>query len=212
MSNTRPAPNPSEDAPSLRRLLRHLGVMLAIVAVVLVIGITAIALNRPRNTEIAIGGPFSLIDSHGQPVTNKSWPGKYLLVYFGYTSCPDVCPTTLSDVAGALASLGSRADRIQPVFITVDPKRDTPGVLAGYTSLFSPRLVGLTGSPDAIAKAAKEYRVYYAEHRTGPGPNDYAMDHSSTLYLMAPDGHFITTIRAEQQPAAMASDIASHLA
>ncbi len=160
---------------------------------------------------IAIGGPFQLTDQQGHAVTERSWPGKYLLVYFGYTFCPDVCPTTLSDLAAALDRLGAEADRVQPLFITVDPRRDTPAVLANYTASFTPRLVGLTGTAEQIAQVAKEYRVYYAEHRTGPGPDDYSMDHSSIIYLMAPDGHFVATIPAEQSPVTMASDISQHL-
>ncbi len=169
------------------------------------------ALRPGESTQIAIGGPFKLTDSSGHPVTDRSWPGKYLLVYFGYTYCPDVCPTTLSDLTTALDKLGAQADRVQPIFITVDPGRDTPQVLGNYTGLFTPRLVGLTGTADEIAQVAKEYRVYYAKHQTGPGPDDYTMDHSSIIYLMSPDGHFISPINAEQSPETMASEISHHL-
>jgi protein SCO1/2 len=131
-----------------------------------------------------------------------------MLIYFGYTFCPDVCPTTLNALAGALDKLGSRADRVQPLFITVDPKRDTPSVIGQYTAAFSPRIIGLTGTNEQISAAEKEYRVYAAEHRTGPGPNDYSMDHSSIIYLMGPDGHFIAPIRADTDSAAMAGEIA----
>ena len=130
-----------------------------------------------------------------------------MLVYFGYTFCPDVCPTTLNEVADALDRLGGKADRLQPIFITVDPKRDTPAVVKQYVAAFTPRLIGLTGSDEQIAKVAQEYRVYYAEHRTGPGPNDYTMDHSSVLYLMGPDGKFIAPIRADEDGAQMAADL-----
>jgi protein SCO1/2 len=165
--------------------------------------------QRPK--AISIGGPFQLTDGSGRNVTNRSWPGKYLLVYFGYTYCPDVCPTTLNNVAAALQALGKTADRMQPIFITVDPGRDTPKTLTDYTKLFTPRLVGLTGTADQIAHVAQEYHVYYAKVQTGPGPNDYGMDHSSIIYLMAPDGHFITTIDAEQQPSAMAAQISQRI-
>jgi len=147
---------------------------------------------------LTVGGPFALIDGDGKPVTDQTWRGKYMLVYFGYTYCPDVCPTTLTSVAAALDKLGPKADQIQPLFITVDPKRDTAAVVKQYAAAFSPRLIGLTGTPEQIAVAAKEYRVYYAEHRTGPGPDDYSMDHSSVLYLMGPDGRFIAPVRADQ--------------
>jgi protein SCO1/2 len=154
-----------------------------------------------------IGGPFTLENSNGKTVTNRDFRGKYMLVYFGYTYCPDVCPTTLNAVAGALDKLGSKAKRLVPVFITVDPDRDTPAVMKRYTAAFSPALVGLTGTPDEIARVAKEYRVYYAKHVTGPGPNDYSMDHSSIIYLMGPDGKFIAPVNAEGTPQEMAEKI-----
>jgi len=154
-----------------------------------------------------VGGPFTLVSGDGHTVTDRDFRGKYLLVYFGYTYCPDVCPTTLNAVAGALDKLGSTADRLQPLFITVDPRRDTPEVIKQYTAAFSPRLLGLTGTPAEIAAVAKEYHVYYAEDRTGPGPNDYSMDHSSILYLMGPDGRFIAPIRADGTSADIAAQL-----
>jgi protein SCO1/2 len=154
-----------------------------------------------------VGGPFSLEDSSGHTVTDQNFRGKYMLVYFGYTYCPDVCPTTLNAVADALDRLGKKADGLQPLFITVDPRRDTPIVMKQYTASFSPRLLGLTGTDAQIAAVAKAYRVYYAEHRTGPGPNDYSMDHSSILYLMGPDGHFIAPIRADETGQEIATDL-----
>ena len=154
-----------------------------------------------------VGGPFTLVSGDGHTVTDRDFRGKYLLVYFGYTYCPDVCPTTLNAVAGALDKLGSTADRLQPLFITIDPRRDTPAVVKQYAAAFSPRLLGLTGTPAEIAAVAKEYHVYYAEHRTGPGPNDYSMDHSSIIYLMGRDGRFIAPIRADGTSAEMAAEI-----
>ena len=154
-----------------------------------------------------VGGPFTLVSGDGHTVTDRDFRGKYLLVYFGYTYCPDVCPTTLNAVAGALDKLGNTADRLQPLFITVDPRRDTPAVIKQYAAAFSSRLLGLTGTPAEIATVAKEYHVYYAEHRTGPGPNDYSMDHSSILYLMGPDGRFIAPIRADGTGAEIAAEI-----
>jgi protein SCO1/2 len=157
---------------------------------------------------LMVGGPFSLIDGDGKPVTDQTWRGKYMLVYFGYTYCPDVCPTTLTNVAAALDKLGAKAERIQPLFITVDPKRDTPAVVRQYAAAFGPRVVGLTGTAEQIAAVAKAYRVYYAEHRTGPGPDDYSMDHSSVLYLMGPDGRFIAPVRADQDGPEIAAALA----
>jgi protein SCO1 len=155
-----------------------------------------------------VGGPFTLENSDGQTVTDQTFRGKYMLVYFGYTYCPDVCPTTLNAVADALSRLGKKADELEPIFVTVDPKRDTPSVMKQYTAAFTPRLIGLTGSDAEIAAVAKEYHVYYAEHRTGPGPNDYAMDHSSILYLMGPNGQFIAPLRTDSTGAEIASELA----
>jgi cytochrome oxidase Cu insertion factor (SCO1/SenC/PrrC family) len=181
---------------------------MAAVAVILVGGLLWL---RAPVAEMTIGGPFTLVDSAGHNVTDRNFRGKYMLVYFGYTTCPDVCPTTLADVASALDTLGARAAEVQPVFITVDPARDTPAVVGAYAANFGPRWVGLTGSADQVATAAHEYRVYYAKHRTGDGPLDYTMDHSSILYLIGPDGRFIAPVPADAPPAAMAGDIAQHL-
>jgi protein SCO1 len=159
------------------------------------------------NSPISIGGPFTLEDGSGKPVTDRDFRGKYMLVYFGYTFCPDVCPTTLNAVADAMDKMGPAAARIRPVFITVDPKRDTPAVVKQYAAAFGPSITGLTGTPEEIAAAAKEYRVYYAEHRTGSGPNDYSMDHSSVLYLMGPDGGFIAPVRADQSGDEIAANL-----
>ncbi|HHI82940.1 MAG TPA: SCO family protein, partial [Rhizobiales bacterium] len=136
-----------------------------------------------------IGGPFSLVDEDGKKVTDKSYAGKYTLVYFGYTFCPDVCPTELQIISAALDQLGSEADRIQPLFITIDPERDTPAVLKEYTANFNPRITGLSGTPEQIAAVAKAYRVYYRKVREkDAAKDDYLMDHSSITYLMGPDG------------------------
>jgi len=147
------------------------------------------------NAGVAIGGPFSLVDKDGHPFTDRNLLGRYALIYFGYTYCPDVCPTTLNSVGAALDLLGPQAARLRAVFITIDPQRD------------SPRLLGLTGTPEQVAAVTDAYRVYAARHKTGPGPGDYTMDHSSLLYLMAPDGHFVAPIRADQTAAAMATEI-----
>jgi len=179
-----------------------------LLAVLLMAGGGYLFLSGSQPAVLAVGGPFSLVDGDGHNVTDRSWPGKYLLVYFGYTFCPDVCPTTLTNVADALDKLGAKADRIQPLFITVDPKRDIAAVVKQYAAAFGPRFIGLTGSAEQIAAAARAYRVYYAEHRTGPGPDDYSMDHSSVLYLMGPDGRFIAPLRADQDGHEMAAVLA----
>lgn len=160
---------------------------------------------------VAVGGPFTLVNGDGKTVTDRDFRGKYMLVYFGYTLCPDVCPTTLAAIGDALDKLGAKADMIRPLFITVDPKRDTPALVKQFAAAFGPRIIGLTGSEAQIAAVAKAYRVYYAEHRTGPGPDDYTMDHSSVLYLMGPDGRFIAPVRADLAPDAMAASLAKLL-
>jgi protein SCO1/2 len=192
-----------------RRKLPGFAIALAALVVLAVIGAgTAWFMQGGAPT---IGGPFKLVNGEGRPVTDRDFRGHYLLVYFGYTFCPDVCPTTLNQVAEALDKLGPKGEQVQPLFITVDPKRDTPQVVGQYVAAFSPRLVGLTGTPEEIAKVAREYRVYYAIHKTAGAPGDYTVDHSSILYLMSPSGAFIAPIRADQSGAEMAKDIARHL-
>ncbi len=201
--NTGPGPEPSN-----RSFYAVIGALLA----VLLLGMGGyMFVSETRPVALTVGGPFTLVDGDGKTVTDRTWPGQYLLVYFGYTFCPDVCPTTLTAVADALDRLGARADRIQPLFITVDPKRDTPPVVKQYAAAFGPRMIGLTGSPAQIAAAAKAYRVYYAEHKTGDGPDDYSMDHSSVLYLMSPDGQFLAPVRADQTGQEIAAALAKLL-
>ncbi len=143
---------------------------------------------------IAIGGPYTLQKSDGTTATEKTYRDKWQLVYFGYTLCPDACPTALNEIAGALQQLGPLADKVQPIFITVDPARDTPKVMGEYVKAFDPRIVGLTGTPDEIAAAAREYRVYFAKAPDKDAPNGYLMDHSSVIYVMRPgDGRFVAT-------------------
>jgi protein SCO1/2 len=196
-------PSPSDKPTSGPPFYAVIGLLVAL----LLLGTGAFLWLNGEAGGPAIGGKFTLVSGDGRTVTDRDFRGKYLLVYFGYTYCPDVCPTTLNAVAGALDKLGPTADRLQPLFITVDPRRDTPAVIKQYAAAFSPRLLGLTGTPAEIAAVAKEYHVYYAEHRTGPGPNDYSMDHSSILYLMGPDGQFIAPIRADGTGAEIAAEI-----
>jgi protein SCO1/2 len=155
---------------------------------------------------VTIGGPFSLTDQNGVARTEKDYRGKYMLVFFGYTYCPDVCPTTLAVMSAALDKLGSRAERIVPVLISVDPKRDTPEKLKSYLASFGPRFVGLTGTSKDIAAVAKEYRVYYKEHPTG-NDGDYTVDHSGIVYLMDPKGAFVANYSLATTPEDMAADL-----
>jgi protein SCO1/2 len=147
---------------------------------------------------VAIGGPFSLTAPDGKTVTDQTYRDRWQLIYFGYTLCPDACPTTLNDIAGALEKLGPLADEVQPIFITVDPARDTQKVMGDYVKAFDPRIVGLTGSPDAVAGAARAYRVYFAKVPDKDAPDGYLMDHSSVIYVMRPgDGRFVATFTTD---------------
>ncbi len=147
----------------------------------------------PRTSGKAlIGGPFSLVDQNGNRVTEKDFRDRHMLVFFGFTSCPDICPAGLQLVSAALDKLGEKADRIVPVFISVDPERDTPEKLGEYVQNFDARFVGLTGTPEEIAKAAKAYRVYYKKVPNTDLPDDYAIDHTAIFYLMDPKGEFVT--------------------
>jgi protein SCO1 len=201
-----PPPDPAAGKPRSTSLPFIYG-LIGLLAAVLVLGSGAFFWLSGGGSASLVGGPFVLQDGDGKQVTDRDFRGKYMLVYFGYTFCPDVCPTTLNEVSEALDHLGAKADKLQPIFITVDPKRDTPAVVKQYATAFTPKLLGLTGTPDEIAKVANEYRVYYAEHRTGPGPNDYTMDHSSVLYLMGPDGQFIAPIRTDETGPEIAADL-----
>jgi protein SCO1/2 len=146
----------------------------------------------PGSTQVygtaVVGGPFTLMDQDGKTRTDQDFRGKFMLVYFGYTHCPDVCPLTLSVMAGALQELGASADRIVPIFVTVDPARDTPKIMREYVASFGPRFVGLTGTPQQIARVAREYHVYYAKQ--SPAHGGYEVNHSSVIYLMDTSGRF----------------------
>ncbi len=142
-----------------------------------------------------IGGHFALSMPDGRRVTDATFRGKWLLVYFGYTSCPDVCPTTLSAMALALDKLGPLADKVQPVFITVDPERDTSKIVGEYVKDFDPRFVGLVGSPQEIGTAAREFHVYYRVRQLGN--NEYVVDHSSFIYLIDPNGAFVRLLTGD---------------
>lgn len=139
-----------------------------------------------------IGGPFTLTDQAGRRVTDTDFRGRYMLVYFGFTYCPDVCPSALQVMSAALDKLGPKADRVQPIFITVDPERDTPEQLAQYVSSFHPRLIGLTGTLADVQAAAKAYRVYFQKVQENKSAGEYSMEHTSIIYLMDPNGAYVT--------------------
>lgn len=149
-------------------------------------------------TEAAVGGPFALVDHTGKPFTDADLKGKASLLFFGFTHCPDVCPTTLQSMTVWLQGLGPDGDAIRPVFVTVDPERDTPEVMAAYLGAFDPRIIGLTGSPQQVAAMLKAYRVYSKKVETTGG--DYSMDHSSAVYVMDANGKFWNVIAMSEQP------------
>ncbi|MGE0094149.1 MAG: SCO family protein [Alphaproteobacteria bacterium] len=152
----------------------------------------------------SVGGPFTLVDQQGRTVTDEAFRGRWMLVFFGFTHCPDVCPTALNDMSATLTELGAAADKVQPIFITVDPARDTVEAMSQYVANFDPRIVALTGTPEQIAQAAKAYRVYY---KKVPQGDDYTMDHTGILYLMDPQGRFMTHFTPNTPPADMAARI-----
>jgi protein SCO1/2 len=139
-----------------------------------------------------IGGPFSLVGTGGKPVTDRDFRGRYMLIFFGFTHCPDICPAELQVIAQALEQLGDKAKTVVPIFITLDPERDTPEAMANYVKSFGPNFVGLTGSPEAIAAAAKAYRVAYSKVENKESAGDYSVDHSALVYLMDPEGRYVT--------------------
>ncbi|MCC7271834.1 MAG: SCO family protein [Alphaproteobacteria bacterium] len=167
-----------------------------------------------RLAEVAgpqIGGPFALTDQDGRRVSEQSWPGRHLLLFFGFTHCPDVCPLALGEVSVALDALGPAAAKLQPLFVTVDPERDTPAALKDYVSAFDDRIVGLTGTAEEIAAAARAYRVYYKKAPV-QGALGYTMDHSAFVYLVSPQGKLEAFFTHETKGAAMAEKIKGFLA
>jgi len=159
----------------------------------------------------AIGGSFHLTDQNGQTRTDADFRGKLMLVYFGYAFCPDACPTALQAMTVALNKLGPAAEQIVPIFITVDPERDTPEQLKRYAENFHPRLVALTGTADEVAAAAKAYRVYYAKQKTPDVTGGYLMDHTSIIYLMGRDGRYLSHFTHTSAPDAIATEIKKYL-
>lgn len=159
---------------------------------------------------VALGGPFTLVDHTGRTVTERDFAGRPLLVYFGFTYCPDVCPTELGTIAAALDAMGTAGERVTPVFVSIDPERDTPAAMADYVARFHPRMVGLTGSAEQVAQAARAYRVYYAKVRPRD-LSDYLMDHSSFIYLVGPDGRVRSLFRPETTPEAIAAAVTAQL-
>ncbi|MGX1317728.1 protein SCO1/2 [Bradyrhizobium sp. USDA 377] len=157
----------------------------------------------------AIGGPFQLTDQNGKAVTDKSLKGKPTLIFFGYTHCPDVCPTSLFEISEVLRAMGKDADKVNAVFISVDPERDTPAAMKDYLSSFDPHLAGLSGDPAETAKVITSYRVYAKKVPTKDG--DYTMDHTALIYLMDRDGRFVSPFNLKRTPEEAAADLKRYL-
>ncbi|CUT12425.1 Cytochrome oxidase biogenesis protein Sco1SenCPrrC putative copper metallochaperone [Bradyrhizobium sp.] len=157
----------------------------------------------------AIGGPFQLTDQNGKAVTDKNLKGKPTLIFFGYTHCPDVCPTSLFEISEVLRAMGKDADKVNAVFISVDPERDTPATMKDYLSSFDPHLEGLSGDPAETAKVITSYRVYAKKVPTKDG--DYTMDHTALIYLMDRDGRFVSPFNLKRTPEEAAVELKRYL-
>jgi protein SCO1/2 len=182
------------------------GLVLVFFAIMQITGRSA----SPIGPAIAgVGGPFHLEDQNGKPVSDQDFKGRPFLVFFGYTHCPDVCPTTLFELSEVMKSMGKDADRTNVLFVTVDPERDTPAALKDYLSNFDPHLHGLTGDPAAVTAALKAYRVYAKKIPLKDG--DYTMDHTAVVYLMDKDGRFVAPFNLKQTPEAAADQLRHYL-
>ena len=163
---------------------------------------------KRKETGPRIGGPFTLVDHTGRTVTDGDFRGQTLLIFFGYTYCPDACPTAMQTISEVLDILGPAASTVQPLFISIDPDRDTPDVLAAFVGHFHPRIIGLTGSPEQVRAVARAYRAQFNKVVIdGADPDDYLMDHSAVVYVVGPDGTFFQHIPHETAPEAMARRI-----
>ncbi len=193
-------------------------VILALLVVATIGGALVLNFARPArdlpsvSSSISIGGAFTLIDHDGKTVTDADYRGGYVLIFFGYTYCPDVCPTTMQNISDAMDLLGASADQVQPLFISVDPERDTAEVLKSFVGNFHPRTIGLTGSAEQVAAVAKAYKAYFKKvQEEGVADDEYLMNHSSIIYLMGPDGEFVAHFTHGTTSDDMAAEIRKHL-
>lgn len=158
--------------------------------------------------ESGIISRYVLMDHRGRAVTDQDFPGRFQLIAFGYTFCPDICPTTLAEMSLIMGRLGKLSERLQPLFVTVDPERDTPEVLRRYTAFFHPSIIGLSGSPELVRRVADHFKVRYEKHwEPGAAKDKYSVDHSAGMYLLGPDGRFITKFAYASPPAEVAERI-----
>jgi protein SCO1/2 len=190
-------------------LLMLAGFLAGVASIVLVVVLVSGRNPVPSAGAAAIGGPFSLLDQNGRTVTDQDLRGHPFLVFFGFTHCPDVCPTSLFEISEVLGKLGPDAQKLSALFVTIDPERDTPAAMKDYLASFNSRLVGLTGDPAAIAAVAKEYRVYVKKVPLDHG--DYTMDHTALVYLMDKEGRFVTPFNLKRTPEDAAADLRRYL-
>ncbi|HXY89825.1 MAG TPA: SCO family protein [Xanthobacteraceae bacterium] len=193
--------------PASSRILAVLAAFLA--GALALFAVVWIALPTEATKPSGVGGPFQLIDQNGRAVSDRDFKGKPFLVFFGFTHCPDICPTTLFEMSEVLNRLGPDAERTAALFISVDPERDTPEKLKDYISSFHPRIFGLTGTPEAIAAVEKEYRVYAKKVPLQGG--DYTMDHTAVVYLMDKEGRFVAPFNLKKTTGEAASDLRRRL-
>jgi len=193
--------------PRTTRLLLVLSAFLA--GLVLCFAVVLLVTGRGpaplANTSAAIGGAFRLTDQNGKTITDQDLKGHPSLVFFGFTHCPEVCPTALADISQIIDALGPDGDKVNALFVTVDPERDTPAVLKDYLASFNPRLIGVGGDADALAAVAKAYRVYYKKVPLKDG--DYTMDHTAIVYLMDKNGQFVAPFSLKRRPEDAAAEL-----
>jgi cytochrome oxidase Cu insertion factor (SCO1/SenC/PrrC family) len=225
------APETAKKGSTGRTLM---GPLLAVLAIIISVGLMFAArsyktANPPVATEagqqptkaakksttastVQIGGPFTLVDHNNKAITDKTYAGKHMLIFFGYTFCPDVCPTALTTISNTLDIIGDLADNVVPLFISVDPSRDTPEHLKEYVGYFHTKMVALTGTEEQIKAVTKVFRVYAAKAKTdNEDPEDYLMDHSSITYLMGPDGKFLEHFSHGMEPEKIAERLLKYL-
>ena len=196
-------------SPRTARLLLALGAFVA--GLVLFSAVIFIVTGRTPVpiAASAVGGPFKLVDQNAKPITDQDFKGQPFLVFFGFTHCPDVCPTTLFEVSEIFRALGPDAKNLRAMFVTVDPERDTPAVIKDYLASFDPRITGATGDVDAITAAEKSYRVYAKKVPTDGG--SYTMDHTAIVYLMSKDGRFVAPFNMKRRPEEAAAELKRYL-
>ena len=180
-------------------------------------GLLALYLSKPElflsdnPAQVSITADFELTNQYGEIARDEDFAGQWMLMFFGYTNCPDVCPTTIAEMSAVMAGLGADSDKVQPIMVNIDPERDTPEALATYLDFFSPGLVGLTGTPEQISTTSKTFNVFYAKATDPDAPDGYSMAHSSHVFLFNPDGEFIRLYRYGTSAEAILEDLANRM-